>query len=113
QGQDGGFLVEVDALGRQVRILQHLSPRAGKDLILTLDQDLEALAEKRLKETGHPGAAVVLNPKTGELLALASSPGFDPNSFLPSGRSNERTRLLKDPELPLYNRAIHALYPPA
>jgi len=112
QGQDGGFLMEVDALGRQVRILQHLLPQAGKDLTLTLDKDLEALAEKRLKETGHPGAAVVLNPQTGEVLVLASSPGFDPNSFLPSGSSEERTRLLNDSELPLYNRAIQALYPP-
>src|SRR5258708_35719740 len=112
QGQDGGFLMEVDALGRQVRVLQHLLPLAGKDLYLTLDKELEALAEKRLKETGHPGAAVVLNPVTGELLALASSPGYDPNSFLPSGRSEERSRLLNDPQLPLYNRAIQALYPP-
>jgi penicillin-binding protein 2 len=112
QGQDGGFLIEVDARGRQVRILRHLLPRAGKDLYLTLDKDLEEIAEKRLKETRHPGAAVVLNPQTGELLALASSPGFDPNSFLPSGNSEERTRLLNDPRLPLYNRAIQALYPP-
>jgi penicillin-binding protein 2 len=112
QGQDGGFLMEVDALGRQVRILQHLLPQPGKDLHLTLDRDVEELAEKRLKETGHPGAAVVLNPQTGELLALASSPGFDPNSFLPSGKSGERSKLLNDPDLPLYNRAIQALYPP-
>lgn len=112
QGRDGGFLMEVDALGRQVRILQHLPPQAGKDLVLTLDRDIEELAEKRLKETRHPGAAVVLNPQTGEVLALASSPGYAPNSFLPSGRSEERTRLLNDPTLPLYNRAIQALYPP-
>ena len=112
QGQNGGFLIEVDAWGRQVRVLQHLRPQAGKDLHLTLDKDLEDLAEKRLKETRRAGAAVVLNPRTGELLALASSPGFDPNSFLPTGKSEERTRLLNDPALPLYNRAIQALYPP-
>lgn len=113
QGQNGGFLIEVDAWGRQVRVLQHLLPRAGKDLHLTIDKDLEALAEKLLKETGHPGAAVVLNPQTGELLTLASSPGYDPNSFLPTGNSEERAKLLNDPTLPLYNRAIQALYPPA
>jgi penicillin-binding protein 2 len=112
QGQDGGVVMEVDARGRQVRILEPKLPVAGKDLILTIDKDLEALAEKRLKETRHPGAAVVLNPQTGEILALASSPGFDPNTFLPSGKSDERARLLNDPELPLYNRAIQALYPP-
>jgi penicillin-binding protein 2 len=112
QGQDGGFLIEVDARGRQVGVIRQISPQAGKDLYLTLDKDLEELAEKRLKETRHPGAVVMLDPRTGELLALASSPGFDPNSFLPTGKSEERARLLNDPALPLYNRAIQALYPP-
>jgi len=111
-GQDGGYLIEVDAHGRQIRVLRHLLPQAGKDLWLTLDGHLEELAEKRIEETGHPGAAVVMNPQTGELLALASSPGFNPNIFLPLGDSDERKRLLADPDLPLYNRAIQALYPP-
>jgi len=57
-------------------VLRHLSPQAGKDLYLTLDQDLEALAEKRLHETRHPGAAVVVVPQTGEVLVLASSPAL-------------------------------------
>ena len=65
QGQDGGFLIEVDALGRQVRVLQHLLPQAGKDLKLTLDKDLEALAEKRLQETEHPGGRGRLNSADG------------------------------------------------
>jgi penicillin-binding protein 2 len=112
QGQDGGFLIEVDALGRQVRIIRHLPSQSGKDLVLTLDSRLEALAEQRLRESGHPGAAVVIKPGTGELLALASSPGFDPNLFLPLGSSEKREDLLNDPDLPLYNRAIQALYPP-
>jgi penicillin-binding protein 2 len=70
------------------------------------------MALKWCTERGRPGAAVVMNPQTGEVLALASSPGFDPNTFLPSGKSEERTRLLNDPRLPLFNRAIQALYPP-
>ena len=111
-GQDGGFLIEVDARGRQVRVIRHVLPQAGKDLILTLDAGLEELAEKRLKESEHPGAAVMINPQSGEVLALASSPGFDPNLFLPLGDSAERQKLLTDPDLPLYNRAIQALYPP-
>jgi len=112
-GKDGGYLIEVDARGRQVRVLRHVSPQAGRDLILTLDKSIQELAEKRLSDTRKPGAAVVLNPQTGEVLALASSPGFDPNAFLPLGDSEERRRLLEDPRLPLYNRAIQALYPPA
>lgn len=111
-GQDGGFLIEVDARGRQVRVIRHLSPQAGKDLTLTIDFRLERLAEELLRKTGRPGAAVMMNPQTGELLAMASSPGFDPNLFLPLGNSDERKRLLEDPALPLYNRAIQGLYPP-
>lgn len=111
-GKDGGFLIEVDARGRQVRVLRHVSPQAGRDLVLTLDKPLQELAEKKLLETRHPGAAVVLNPQTGEILALASSPGFNPNAFLPLGDSAERRRLLEDPAFPLYNRAIQAFYPP-
>jgi penicillin-binding protein 2 len=111
-GQDGGYLIEVDARGRQVRVIRHVPPQAGKDLILTLDGQLEELAERRLRESGEPGAAVVLDPKTGGVLALASSPGFDPNLFLPLGNSEERNRLLRDPRLPLYNRSIQALYAP-
>ena len=111
-GQDGGFLIEVDARGRQVRVIRHVLPQAGKDLVLTLDQKVQELAEKELHETGHPGAAVVMNPQTGELYALASSPGFDPNLFMPLGDSVARQQLLSDPNLPLYNRTIQALYPP-
>jgi len=111
-GQDGGFLIEVDARGRQVRVIRHVLPQAGKDLVLTLDAKVQELAEKELRDTGHPGAAVVMNPQTGELIALASSPGFDPNLFLPLGDSEERKDLLSDPNLPLYNRTIQALYPP-
>jgi penicillin-binding protein 2 len=112
-GQDGGILIQVDARGRQVRILRHVLPQAGRDLILTLDQKLQELAETRLKESNHPGAAVVLNPQTGEVLALASAPGYNPNVFLPLGNSDERRALIQDNELkPLYNRAIQAFYPP-
>ena len=111
-GQDGGFLIEVDARGRQVRVIRHVLPQAGKDLVLTLDAKVQEVAEKELQATNHPGAAVVMNPQTGELIALASSPGFDPNLFLPLGDSQERKQLLSDPNLPLYNRTIQALYPP-
>jgi len=112
-GQDGGILIQVDARGRQVRILRHVLPQAGRDLVLTLDQHLQELAELRLHESNHPGAAVVLNPQTGEVLALASAPGFNPNVFLPLGNSDERRALIQDNDLkPLYNRAIQAFYPP-
>jgi len=112
-GQDGGILIQVDARGRQVRVLRHVLPRAGRDLVLTIDQGLQQLAETRLRETGHPGAAVVMDVQTGEVLTLASAPQYNPNIFLPLGDSAERSRLLNDPDHPLYNRAIQAFYPPA
>ncbi len=111
-GQDGGFVIEVDARGRQVRVIRHVPPEAGKDIVLTLDHKLQALAEQKLSATRHAGAAVVINPNSGELLALASSPGFDPNLFMPLGDSKERKELLQDPKLPLFNRTILGLYPP-
>ncbi len=112
-GRDGGFLIEVDARGRQVRVMDYVQPKAGQDLVLTLDQKLQELAEKRLGATGHPGAAIVMSPRTGELLALASSPGFDPNVFMPLGDPEERKAiLLNTKEKPLLNRTIQALYPP-
>lgn len=111
-GKDGGYLIEVDVRGRHKRVLRHVAPQAGRDLVLTLDKTLQEMAESRLREARHPGAAVVVDPRSGEVLALASSPGFNPNAFLPLGDSEERKRLLADPALPLYNRAIQALYPP-
>lgn len=112
-GQDGGILIQVDARGRQVKMLRHVLPLAGNDVVLTIDHDLQALAESRLQETGHPGAAVLVNPTNGQVLALASSPGFNPNVFLPLGNSEERRELIQDNETkPLYNRAIQAFYPP-
>jgi penicillin-binding protein 2 len=112
-GLDGGFLIEVDARGRQVRVLRHVEPQAGKDLVLTIDHKLQELAEKRIATTGHPGAAIVMSPRSGELLALASSPGFDPNVFMPLGDPEERKGLLLNTkELPLFNRSIQATYPP-
>jgi len=111
-GQDGGILIQVDARGRQKRVLRHVLPRAGRDLTLTVDFELQKLAETRLKATGRGGAVIMMNPNTGEILTLASAPSFNPNLFLPLGNSAERSQLLSDPALPLYNRAIQAMYPP-
>ena len=111
-GQDGGFLIEVDARGRQVRVIRHVLPQAGKDITLTLDSKVQQIAEDRLRQSEHPGAAVMIDPQSGELLAMASAPGFDPNLFLPLGDSTERQKILTDPENPLYNRAMQGVYPP-
>ena len=103
--------VEVDSRGRQVRALGLKEPSCGQDLYLTLDISLQLACDNLLGE--HSGAAIVMNPKDGTVLALASHPAFDPNIFVIPDRSSQRTRLLNDRiGRPLSNRAISGTYPP-
>ncbi|MFA6141774.1 MAG: penicillin-binding protein 2 [Candidatus Omnitrophota bacterium] len=111
KGVDGGTQVEVDSRGRQVKSLGLQEPESGKDLYLTIDVRLQAVCDKLLGSRN--GAVVVINPKNGEVLALASHPAFDPNIFVKTGTSSERFRLLKDRiGRPMSNRAISGLYAP-
>jgi len=79
-GVRGGAQVEVDATGRQIRVMARKNPVPGENVCLTIDKDLQAVAEKAL--AGKSGAAVAMDPNTGEILALASTPSFDPNLFV-------------------------------
>jgi len=111
KGTDGGTQIEVDSMGRQTRVLGVKEPICGKDLRLTVDLDLQSIADKLLGS--HAGAIVAINPATGEVLALASHPSFDPNVFVRPNNSNERLRLLRDRKgRPMSNRAISGLYAP-
>lgn len=107
RGTDGKQLMEVDALGKEVRLLGNLDPVPGKSLTLTLDVDLQQIAAAEL--AGKKGAVVAENPKTGEIYALYSSPSFDPNNLV---RSENIDKLLADPDNPFFDRAISGLYPP-
>lgn len=110
QGQPGVRRVEVNAQGRVLRTLAEEPPVPGQDLRLSLDLELQKLAEQLLGE--RDGAAVVLDPRDGQVLALASTPTFDPNHFV-NGISRARYAALRDsPHRPLYNRAIRGQYPP-
>ena len=130
RGADGETYVEVDALGRKIDLFPDLPPRPpvpGADLHLTLDARLQAIAEETLgavrpegarsDSAGAPaempvrGAAVALDPWTGEVLVCASVPGFDPNDFA-HGLSPEQWAALNDPSHPLLNRVSQAAYPP-
>jgi penicillin-binding protein 2 len=111
QGRRGGHQVEVDVNGRVVKVLKTVEPFSGNDLHLTLDLPLQRLAEDLLQ--GHDGAVVALDPSNGDVLAMASNPGFDQNDFI-GGISSGKWRMLMDnPGRPMTNKAIQGEYPPA
>lgn len=110
QGEHGREVMEVDAMGAPIQRLRREPARAGQTLVLTLDGHLQAVAERALQ--GKRGAVVALDPKTGEVLVMASSPSFDPNWFS-KGIKPERWRwLISHPAHPLCNRAIATTHPP-
>jgi penicillin-binding protein 2 len=111
KGERGGRQVEVNANGQVVRVLQTVPATPGKNIFLTIDQELQRKAETLLE--GIAGAAVAMDPSTGEVLAIASSPTFDQNDFV-SGLSNQVwDEIRANPFRPLENKAIQGTYPPA
>lgn len=111
RGASGTRRVEVNAVGREIRELPPREEAArGHDLHLTLDIELQRYVMEQLGE--EAAGAVVLNVKSGDVLAIASSPGFDPNEFT-RGISNANWQsLLKDPRSPLLNKSVSGQYPP-
>jgi penicillin-binding protein 2 len=104
RGQDGARDVVVDSHGREVGFLgiQHSIP--GQDLKLTIDLDIQRTAELALGENN--GAVVVMDPRTGEILALVSHPSYDPNAFAVRIKRDDWNKLITDPRHPLMNKAI-------
>ncbi|MBI4445381.1 MAG: penicillin-binding protein 2 [Acidobacteria bacterium] len=109
-GRDGKRLVLVNSVGRTIEEIGAIQPVSGRELTLTLDLDLQLVAEEELKE--NPGAVVVINPQNGEVLALASRPAFDPNQFAVRLNEQEWERLISDPDDPLQNRIIQSTFSP-
>ena len=113
RGEAGGRMVRVDVAGFRHEDLGGRDPVAGRDLVLSLDIDTQRATEEALEAFGEtPGAAVVLNPQTGEVLAMASSPGFNPNDFIPAISASNWLGLLEDARQPLFNRATAGAYAP-
>ncbi len=116
RGERGGRQVEVNALGRVVRVLNSVPPKPGDNIYLTIDEALQEKAEELLAEKlleGKAGAIAAMDPQTGEILVMASSPAFDPNIFV-SGLSDEQyTSLITNPQKPFRNKVIQDTYPPA
>jgi penicillin-binding protein 2 len=110
RGEEGRLLEVVDSLGRIRGEVAREEPKRGGSVRLTLDFDLQKKAEEVLE--GKEGAVVVLDPKNGDVLALASYPNFDPVRFINRFTPEEWTSLVGDPNFPLENRAIRGLYSP-
>lgn len=109
-GYPGSQRVEVNAQGRFLRTIEREPALPGNDMYLTVDATLQAVTTDAM--AGRRGAAVALDVQTGDVLALVSTPSFDPNWFV-GGITNKRYRSLQDPrQRPLYNRAIQGQYPP-
>jgi penicillin-binding protein 2 len=109
-GTAGHKQVEVNAQGRVIRELRVTPPVPGQDLFLSIDIGLQRAAREALGT--HDGAVAAIDIATGEVLALVSLPGFDPNPFVNGISHREFTALQSDPHNPLFNRALSGQYPP-
>ena len=107
-GQTGHNQIETDASGEVVRTLNIKPAQSGTNIYLTIDSQLQKAVYKALK--GHRSAAVVIQPQTGDILAMASTPSFNPNKFVTGLSQKHYKHLLHGPSRPLYNRNIHGLY---
>jgi penicillin-binding protein 2 len=109
-GKTGYEELEVEASGRAVRSLNRTPPQPGKNLILSIDLQLQQIAEKLFEERN--GALVAIEPKTGGILAFVSQPGFNPNLFVDGIDTQSWNDLNNSPDKPLLNRALRGEYPP-
>ncbi len=111
-GEDGSRLVVVNSVGREIRTLEETPPTEGERLQLTIDYNLQKAVEDGFKDLGLNGAAVLLDPHTGEVLALASEPEFDPNDFASGIDRATWNELNTDVFRPLTDRALQGRYSP-
>ena len=109
-GAVGHRQVETNAQGRVLRVLDYVPPTAGDNLYLTLDVAVQQAAEAALGD--RAGAVVAIDPRNGDVLALVSRPGFDPNLFVDGISVDAYRGLEQDPDRPLFNRVLRGRYPP-
>jgi penicillin-binding protein 2 len=111
-GTEGNKAVIVNSLGREIDVLATHDPKEGQRLQLTIDADVQRAAEEAFKHFGYNGAAVLLDPRNGEVLALVSEPAYDPNTFATGIDRATWTSLIEDKLKPLSNRALQGIYSP-
>jgi penicillin-binding protein 2 len=111
-GGDGARRVVVNSMGREIRTLEEVAPTEGKRLQLTLDFDVQKATEDGFKASGYNGAAVIMDPRSGEVLAFSSRPAYDPNDFAAGIDQATWASLNTDELKPLQDRAIQGRYSP-
>lgn len=117
RGRPGYRKVIVDSRGRVQAEVERVEPQSGQDLITTIDYNLQQTAEEQLaNSTTKRGTIIAMDPRNGEILAMASAPSFDPNIFVQGSSTPEGRKQIaaywQDERRPLYNRAIQGRYPP-
>jgi penicillin-binding protein 2 len=110
KGKSGGEQVEVDAAGRKLNILGRIDPVSGYNIVLNVDSDLQRVCWDAFREKA--GAAIVMDPRNGAIMAMVSRPSFDPNLFNRGISGENWKELTTNPLCPLQNRAISGQYPP-
>jgi penicillin-binding protein 2 len=110
KGIDGGRQVEVDAMGRELKVLQRVESHPGNNVYLTIDMALQKTCENLLR--GKEGAIVAMNPQNGKILAMVSHPSFNPSLFAGGINHEDWESLVRNPFYPLQNRAIQGQYAP-
>jgi len=110
RGINGGRHVEVDAAGRDKRLVDEVPPRTGGIVYTTLDADLQKVAEEAMEK--RAGAVIAMVPRTGDILAFVSAPAFDPNTFSRGIRKNEWRALAGDVRKPMQNKGLQGTYAP-
>ena len=111
RGMDGGSQVEVNARGIQKRVLETVEPIDGDSIVLTIDKKIQTALSNNMQ--GHIGVAVAIDPNTGGVLGMVSSPWYDPNIFISGLQRWQLQYLLMSDKKPLWNRALQGQYPPA
>ncbi len=117
KGQHGEKQIEVDSSGKTAKVISETSPIAGENLILTIktsfQKKITEFLNQGIREVGsQSGVVIALNPQTGEVLGMASSPTFDNNLFAQGISQKDYKNLANDPNKPLFHRAVNGTYPP-
>lgn len=110
RGRDGGEQIEVDVMGRPIRMISQTEPQPGAQVVTTIDRRIQEAAERAMEN--NAGAVVVMDPRSGDVLAMVSTPAFEIDRFTGTIDRQAWVRVVQDPSHPLLNRAIQSQYAP-